>query len=234
MNSDYKVDNQKELTAEQKEQQSKRVLAIYNATLGVTNLIDEMQNETDDYFKTNWTVALNNLSYDMRHILSVMGEQNFSLDYSQAQTFMSYVRIFDYLINKMTDDLILYEEGMGTVKMIKKNLKLASKPYAAFVCSRVRDLGLVQSIAPKYLSMYKKYEEEGIDKLLAIDMSNVFDFTFAEEDDVYDDVYLDELKEDMTKMFGEEYNISDFEKISSILLEYSDKIDEESHIKLDF
>lgn len=215
-------------------QQKKKVMEIYVTTLGVTNLIDEMQNLTDTYYKNNWSVALSNLSYDLRNILSTMEAVGFSFDYDKAQTFMSYVRIFDYLVTKMTDDLIVYSEGIASVKMIVKNLKMVSKPYAAFVCSRIRDLKMIQEIPPKYLSMYKKYEEEGIDKTAAIDMSNIFEFAFPEEDDVVDDIYLDEVKDQMTKMFGDEYDISDFEKISQVLVEYSTKMSEESKIEYDY
>jgi hypothetical protein len=209
-------------------------MEIYNTTLGVTNLIDEMQNLTEDYFKKSWSVGLSGLSYDLRHIISSMSDMNFSFDYTQAQTFMSYARIFDFLVNKMTDDLIVYEEGINSVMMIIKNLKMAVKPYAAFVCTRVRDLNILNLIPPKYLSMYNKYQEEDMDKLAAIDMSNIFEFAFPEEDDVYDDVYLDEVREKMVDMFGTEYDISDFENISNILVEYSQKTADQSNIGIDF
>jgi hypothetical protein len=134
----------------------------------------------------------------------------------------------------MTDDLIVYEEGINSVMMIIKNLKMAVKPYAAFVCTRVRDLNILNLIPPKYLSMYNKYQEEDMDKLAAIDMSNIFEFAFPEEDDVYDDVYLDEVREKMVDMFGTEYDISDFENISNILVEYSQKTADQSNIGIDF
>ena len=211
-----------------------KVISIYESTVGIQNVVNEIQKLDDNYFKNNWSVGLSNLSYDLEHILSIMGDIEFSFDYQQALTFMSYVRIFDFLTTKMKDDLTVYDEGIEFVKLIIKNLSSAVKPYVAFVCSRVRDLNLVSKIPAALLGTYRKYEEEGIDELMKVDLSNIFEFAFPEEEDVYDDVYIDEVKDNLSKMFGDNYDMSDFESISSILYEYTKKQSARANIDLDF
>lgn len=211
-----------------------KVLEIYTVTVEATNIIDEMQKLDSSYFRNNWAVGLSNISYDIKHILGIMEETQFSFDYKQAMTFMSYLRIFDYLINKMTDDLVTYEEGIKFVDLIISNMEYASRPFVAFVCSRIRDLGLVSKIPHVLQSLYNKMKEEGIDKWKDTDLSNVFDFAFPDDDSMTDDTYIDEVKEEMSKMFGEGYNIEDFTRIGEILVEYTLNQSKEAVIELDF
>lgn len=211
-----------------------KVMEIYTVAVEVNNIIGEMNKLDHSYFKNSWAVGLSNLSYDLKHILGVMEGVGFSFDYKQALTFMSYLRIFDFLINKMTDDLVTFEEGINFVDLIIKNIGFCVKPFGAFVCSRIRDLGIENEIPLALRSMYSKYKEEGIDKWAQTDMSNIFEFAFPEDDDVIDDVYIDEVKEEMSKMFGEGYSIEDFTRIGEILIEYTMNQSKETAIELDF
>lgn len=215
------------------QERNERVIDFYGNAVVTDNLINSMQAYLEnDYLKNSWGVGLINISRDIKRILGIIESCDFSFDYKIPNTFNSYLRLFDYMIDKMMDDSLDYEEGINTVHMVFRGLRMTANPYLAFICSRVRDLGLLESIGSAK-SLYNKMEEEGIDELKKVDMSSIFDFAFESSEDLYDD-YNVELFESIKEMFGENYELEDFSKIAEIISAQAMKNYDETSIIKDF
>ena len=210
-----------------------RVVDIYIGSLEVYNTINEVTKLNKEYFENNWSIGISSLTYDIQQMSRAMLEQGFSLDYKQANTFMSYLKIYEYILKKISDELVMYEEGIASVEFTLKNLERASKPFFAHLCSRIRDLGLLNKIPGQLQTMYHAFEED-IDKYKDEDMSLLFELAYLDEDDKDNDEYLESLRAQVGDLFGSGYDLEDFESISSIVGNYMKNTEEEISIELDF
>ena len=210
-----------------------KVLSVYTKVVEVYNTIQEINKLNDKYFETNWTVGMSNISYDIEHMLKILVEEGFSFDYKQANTFILYLRLFQYLLKEMADELVVYEEGMNTIKFVQRNLLSTSEPFIAFVCGRVRDLDLLDKISPAIRKVYHLYENS-IDELKEIDMSSIFEMALIDKEDFKDDEVELQLDFQAKKLFGEQYSSEDIQRLNQVMTKFVEKKEEEDSIELEF
>lgn len=211
---------------------NKRITEIYVRTVGIYNTIKGINELEEGYFVRNWSVGLSNITFDIEEIIHTLEEIDMSFDYKQGNTFKTYCQIYLYILDNMSDNLVSYSEGIDKMNLVRTNIESTFQPFGAFVCSRVRDLELLEGIPMAVRKMYYEFEDD-IDTLKDKDYSGLFDYAFDYEGE--EDSESFEIKEEEIKnQFGDEIDFKDLGKISEIVTDYYLKRSEEQHIQLDF
>lgn len=210
------------------------ITRIYGATSEVSNMIQEMESVGSDFYKNNWSVGVDQLSTDLTFINHRVMEQGFSLDYPQAQTFLTFTNIFNFLIDRMIDRYIGFDEGYPTVKFVQTTLRTSFEPLAGKVCLRVKELDLIDTIPPAGRGLYNRYIEEA-ETLAKNEIGEMFSYIFDDEtsSDEYD-VYLDEATQEVRNIFDGGKDIGDFNNVREILENYVAEKSRKDTLDLDF
>ena len=205
-----------------------RILGIYINAVEVNNTIETIENLTKEYFKKNWSTAVASLARDLEFIETSMLAQGYSFDYQQAHTLLGYVKIFEFLVSRIQDQLMSYDEGFSTISFIQKALREVADPFIAFVCTRVKENNV--EIPVGISKIYNKYEEK-MYEMKDVDLGGIFELMFRDEDEEYDDLGLSEVQSLLEKI--DESDLKNLDLLTTKLVEYVESKELEN-VKLDF
>lgn len=203
-----------------------RMKEIYGVMVEMHNRINTIEETNEDYFKKNWSIAIDGLSQDLETMADRIKEQGFSFDYPEASTFVTFLQLFNYSVDELINNYIPYEDGIGIVNMVKNGIRQPFLPLVAKVVLRVQELDIIKDLPPVYHSVYNRYIEEAGD-LVNSDIGEVFNFVFESEESLEDDLYVEQVKSNINDMFGGSKDLTDFQdvrtKLTNYILEKSNK-----------
>lgn len=180
-------------------ERQKNIRNFYMSTASIYNVISMLDDDT--ILNNNWTLGLSDLQRNLEWIDNEVKRMGYNFDYNQAITFRRYLSTSQYLINETKDQLVTKEEGFSTVRISKDLLIHSFKPFAAFVCRRVKEAEVLEFIPESYRKMYYSFNDDfsiADDKFLEVLMDLSMEDADTEGDlEVLED-YLEESQLGLT------------------------------------
>lgn len=208
-------------------EQQNRIKEFYVSTASINNVIEVLKD--NEMIQNHWTVGISMFQKNLDWIENEMHRMEYNFDYAQAGIFKKFLSVSQYLVNTVKDELISKEEGYETVRVAKEILIRSFKPFAAYVCSRIKETNTIDFIPENYRKLYYSFNDDfsiADDTFLQhlIEAALADSETDAEVEALY--VYLEEAKIDL--------NMDEIKIMRELITNSTQKKIVDSSLNLDF